>query len=597
MPASISLTSGNVCESNVPLTSWPVCRAALSLYNGFRIDGDEYLGTENDEDWPKGCYYGDFGVWFNEHPSGSANEDASIICSQDLEPVEPGGTLLVGDSDIDYWLDTESVLTAETLQPVLNVGYGGYTCQNVLDEADEIIATLQPSRVVLVCGENDLAGGTSVEKTFTRYSNVVAKYVAAGAKVFSFSTKPEPESTKLHEDYEALDALIKPFTADGSLTFIDSYAGFNTIGNPSSGPENLYDSDGLHLSAKGYALWQTWLEIALENEESGCQVYTSGECVQGATDSPTNPPTDSPTNPPTDSPGFCFSGKNSVVTRDRGTIRMDQLRVGDYVLTLTANNNMTKNSATGGDMYYERVYSFGHYNPSTKGSFLQLNHELELTANHMLYIQGKGFIPAGAVQIGDVMLSSTEKEIVVHSIRSNIPRIGVYAPFTLSGTILVNDILTSAYIALPQQEEDFTSSSSFFQLGSWSTPFTNQWLSHSYMAPHRICCFWLGLPDPITDVEGVSIWAGQSMKMIQWILQKQLIALVGLFLLAIPFLMMLAFWSIVEETLLLVLQPQYSSLSCTTIVAIVILATIIMVRGMTKIKTTIKMTTQKLKQI
>lgn len=286
--------------------------------------------------------------------------------------------------------------------------------------------------------------------------------------------------------------------------------------------------------------------------------------------------------------GFCFSGQNSIVTRDRGTIRMDQLRVGDYVLT--ANNKMTKDSAAEGNMYYERVYSFGHYNPSTKGSFLQLNHELELTANHMIYIQGKGFIPAGAVQIGDVMISSTKKEIVVHSIRSNISRIGVYAPFTLSGTILVNDILTSAYIALPQ--DDFTSS--FFQLGSWSTPFTFQWLGHSYMAPHRIWCFWLGLPDPIKDEEGVSIWAGQSMKMIQWTLQKQPIALVGL--LAIPFLMMLAFWSIVEETLLL-LQHQYSSLSCTTIVAIVIVATVIMVRGMTKIKTTIKTTTQKLKQI
>eukprot|EP00588_Corethron_pennatum_P011172 CAMPEP_0194277410 /NCGR_PEP_ID=MMETSP0169-20130528/9748_1 /TAXON_ID=218684 /ORGANISM="Corethron pennatum, Strain L29A3" /LENGTH=338 /DNA_ID=CAMNT_0039021381 /DNA_START=47 /DNA_END=1064 /DNA_ORIENTATION=+ len=288
MLATVSLAIGNACATGLPLTSWPICRAALSLYSTSRIDGDAYMGTENDGNWPKGCYYCDDvpgcadGVWFNEHSSGAANGDASIICSEDLEPVQPGGTLFVGDSDIDYWLDVESQMTAERLRPVLNVGYAGYTCKNVLSEADEIIAAFQPERVVLVCGENDLAGGTSVSKTFELYSDVVAKYVASGARVFSFSTKPEPDSTNLLEDYEALDALIRPLAAQlaGSLTFIDSYAGFHALGNPSSGEENLYADDDLHLSSKGYAIWQTWLDIALENEDSGCEVYASGECVQ-----------------------------------------------------------------------------------------------------------------------------------------------------------------------------------------------------------------------------------------------------------------------------------------------------------------------------
>jgi len=292
MPASISITIGNACETGVPLTSWPVCRAALSLAP-FRIDGYAYQGTENDAAWPKGCYYCDDvagcadGVWFNENSTGSANGEASIICSPDLEPVDPGGTLFVGDSDIDYWLDMEHHLTSDILQPVLNVGYAGFTCTDVLDEADDVIAALKPSRVVLVCGENDLAFGSSVTATFSRYEEVVTKYAESGAKVYSFSTKPEPETRYLHGDYEALDTLIKTYASDGSVTFIDSYEGFNAIGNPSSGSENLYDSDDLHLSAKGYALWQTWLDIALNEEESGCPVYVSGLCVQGgATDSP-----------------------------------------------------------------------------------------------------------------------------------------------------------------------------------------------------------------------------------------------------------------------------------------------------------------------
>jgi hypothetical protein len=56
------------------------------------------------------------------------------------------------------------------------VGYGGYTCRDVLDEADDFIAAFAPSTVVLVWGENDIASGRSVNNTLALFNQVVDKY-------------------------------------------------------------------------------------------------------------------------------------------------------------------------------------------------------------------------------------------------------------------------------------------------------------------------------------------------------------------------------------------------------------------------------------
>ena len=45
---------------------------------GADINFDE---TKSKDDWPKGCYKGDgTDVYFNSHPSGSANDEANPIC-------------------------------------------------------------------------------------------------------------------------------------------------------------------------------------------------------------------------------------------------------------------------------------------------------------------------------------------------------------------------------------------------------------------------------------------------------------------------------------------------------------------------------------
>ncbi|GMI38171.1 hypothetical protein TeGR_g12637 [Tetraparma gracilis] len=107
------------------MTTLASCRAGLRLVGHY---GDSYNGNEDDGDWPSGCYFCDDtdwcddGAWLNLHGSGSASDNAKPYCGLDFTPLSLGETLFVGDSDIDYWDASLSLVT-----PSYNVGYGGYT--------------------------------------------------------------------------------------------------------------------------------------------------------------------------------------------------------------------------------------------------------------------------------------------------------------------------------------------------------------------------------------------------------------------------------------------------------------------------------------
>lgn len=296
--SSISLVTGNTCLPGYTyISSWPSCRAALSAYSsslapddtGSAIFGYDFVDTETEQNWPKGCYHCDDvngcwdGAWYNNHDTGSANAGAELICGKvdDFEPTVKEQILFIGDSDVDYWTGVENnddFVDANTKK--FNVGIGGYTCQDVKDEVEPFLDVFDPSKVVLVCGENDLFV-RSVAETFQLFREVVQSYIDGGVEtVFAFSTKPEPSTTWLHYKYRKLDQLIVEWIQtddqiDGRFVFIDTYNGFEDLGNP----DNLYRGDRLHLSRKGYGYWEAWLAIAMEQNSPLCRMWRSGDCI------------------------------------------------------------------------------------------------------------------------------------------------------------------------------------------------------------------------------------------------------------------------------------------------------------------------------
>lgn len=108
---------------------------------------------------------------------------------------------------------------------------------------------------------------------------------------------------------------------------------------------------------------------------------------------------------------------------------------------------------------YSKIYSFGHYEPTSLGNeflYLQIqgdkmdkNHALEISADHLIYIQStltksKLAIRAQDVKVGDTLITNDGPSEVL-SIRE-VNRWSAYMPLTATGDILVNGVVASNYV-------------------------------------------------------------------------------------------------------------------------------------------------------
>lgn len=179
-----------------------------------------------------------------------------------------------------------------------------------------------------------------------------------------------------------------------------------------------------------------------------------------------------------------------------------------------------------GEGKFSRIYSFGHRSPDSKAEFIQLYVEsrknpLEISKDHMIFVGENRAVPAFSVSVGDQLILSDEnnkrRNTKVTKI-SKIERVGAYAPFTESGTIVVNDLLTSNYVSL--QEEV---SGRFTVAG---IPILSmQWLAHAFQAPHRFFCH---LSSHACSSEsytkgGISHWVLMPLHISRWILRQHVI--------------------------------------------------------------------------
>jgi Trypsin/Hint module len=149
----------------------------------------------------------------------------------------------------------------------------------------------------------------------------------------------------------------------------------------------------------------------------------------------------------------CFSGKNLVEVKDVGCITMDQLKIGDYVLS--------------GHNQYTQVYGFGHYDHQKEAPFLQVyvddnNYDevpLEISSEHYMYVEREHkqiILSAADVMIGDLVYyhnnngENHDNRLTMKYVTKiqRVTRNGFYAPLTQSGDLIVNGIRASNYVQL-----------------------------------------------------------------------------------------------------------------------------------------------------
>lgn len=201
---------------------------------------------------------------------------------------------------------------------------------------------------------------------------------------------------------------------------------------------------------------------------------------------------------------ICFSPMNTVITRDRGTISIQSLKIGDEVDV--------------GNGRFSSVYSFGHYDEYQLASYIQLytkegNAPLEISSDHLVNVHQNGKIPASEVNVGDQLLLRNGEKASVTKI-SVVDRVGAYAPFTMSGSVVVSGVVASCYVAFPEVSEAF-------RVGTRNIV-SAHWLAHAFQVPHRVFCSINPIAcarEDYTDA-GISSWVRAPLLFIKWLISQ-----------------------------------------------------------------------------
>lgn len=183
-----------------------------------------------------------------------------------IHPVPPGAIVFTGSSSIAYWSSLVGDMKPLT---VINRGFGGSEYTDVNHYADRIVIAYRPAAVVVYAGDNDLA--SPGRKTAESVAQDVQQFVQiVHAKlpetwVFVVSIKPSILRWKTWPEMKEANQLIQDFlrTQDHAAYIDVASRMFDERGRPSG---DLFVGDGLHPSAKCYALWTSIIKpILLEH--------------------------------------------------------------------------------------------------------------------------------------------------------------------------------------------------------------------------------------------------------------------------------------------------------------------------------------------
>jgi lysophospholipase L1-like esterase len=180
-----------------------------------------------------------------------------------VHPVAPGVIVFTGSSSIAYWSSLVDDMKPLT---VINRGFGGSEYTDVNHYADRIVIAYRPAAVVVYAGDNDLASpGRKSAQSVAQDVQLFVQIVHAKLPqtwVFVLAIKPSILRWKAWPEMKEADRLIEGFLrTQDHTTYIDVASPMlDSSGRLSS---DLFVSDGLHPSAKCYALWTSLIKPVL----------------------------------------------------------------------------------------------------------------------------------------------------------------------------------------------------------------------------------------------------------------------------------------------------------------------------------------------
>lgn len=162
--------------------------------------------------------------------------------------------LFYGSSSFRLWENLASDLAP---YPVANVAFGGSTLEACVYFFERLVLPCRPRSLVFYAGDNDIGDGVYHSDIMGYFESLLAKRARYLSHIpFTFvSVKPSPARHNQLHRIRLLNAYVRDrLEALPGTFYLDVHSRMYT---PEGMPDAaLYGEDGLHMSPRGYALWQ-----------------------------------------------------------------------------------------------------------------------------------------------------------------------------------------------------------------------------------------------------------------------------------------------------------------------------------------------------
>lgn len=191
------------------------------------------------------------------------NEIRTFLENDRLSPTPAGAIVFAGSSSFTMWTNVQDAFPDHT---ITNRAFGGSTLNDQILYAKNILIPLQPSQIVIYCGENDFAydenlSATEVSDRFITLFDILRTHLPE-TRITYVSMKPSPSRWHLAHRFEKANILIEAFIeAQANASFVNIWP--EMLYQNSYPDSSLFLEDMLHMNEKGYRLWQQKIEKEL----------------------------------------------------------------------------------------------------------------------------------------------------------------------------------------------------------------------------------------------------------------------------------------------------------------------------------------------
>lgn len=166
---------------------------------------------------------------------------------------EPGTTVFTGSSTIRMWKSLQGDFPDHA---ILNTGFGGSKASDLETHLFPLVIRLEPSRVFIYEGDNDIWVSVGVADILTSLDNIVTRLhlINPEMEIFLIGAKPSPSRWEKKASYLIFNQKLSEYClAKEKVEYVDTWKALtDSSGNPR--PE-LYLQDQLHLNEEGYKIW------------------------------------------------------------------------------------------------------------------------------------------------------------------------------------------------------------------------------------------------------------------------------------------------------------------------------------------------------